>query len=170
MRRCVIPACLVALLFACAGKNDSVFTVPSDYRSWEKPVKKVLDYPVPGHGPTFRVIYGNGTALSAKASKDTTGTDQILMPDGSILIKEIYKSKKDINKKEPKLTIMVKNSKSKSALNGWLYYNKEPGKPVMLIRGRMCVGCHEAANEPHPYFDKNTKGIFRDYCFAKYAK
>jgi len=170
MKKCVIPACLFALLLACSGKNNTAFTVPSDYRTWKKPVAKILDYPVPGHGPTFRVIYGNRTAYSAKITKDTSGTDKIAMPDGSVLIKEIYKTRKDVSRKEPKLTIMVKDARSKSALNGWRYYNKEPGKPLLLVEGRMCVGCHEAANEPHPYFDKNIRGIFRDYLFAKYAK
>jgi hypothetical protein len=170
MRKCIIPACLVVLLLACSDKNNKAFKVPSDYRAWKKPVAKILDYPVPGHGPTFRVIYANRTAFSAKVTKDASGTDTVSMPDGSVLIKEIYKTRKDVNRKEPKLTIMVKDAKNKLALNGWLYYNKEAGKPIMLIEGRMCVGCHEAANEPHPYFDKNTRGIFRDYLFAQYAK
>jgi hypothetical protein len=30
----------------------------------------------------------------------------------------------------------------------------------------MCHGCHEAANEEHPYFDKNKTGLVRDYLFC----
>jgi hypothetical protein len=160
----------LALLSGCSNKQEEKFTVPANYRSWKKPVKKLLDYPVPGHGDTVRVIYGNKTAFTAVLTKDKTGTDMIDMPDGSIIVKEIYKRKRDVNRKEPELTIMVKNARSTQALHGWFYYVKKPRKPLIRIDGRLCIGCHEAANESHPYFDKNKKGIFRDYLFASYVK
>jgi hypothetical protein len=34
----------------------------------------------------------------------------------------------------------------------------------------MCLGCHEAANEEHPYFDKNKGDAFRDYLFSPFVK
>ncbi|OHD67378.1 MAG: hypothetical protein A2W19_00235 [Spirochaetes bacterium RBG_16_49_21] len=170
MRSYLTAVCIVTLFLSCSTREEGGFTVPPDYRSWGKPVKKLLDYPVPGHGPTFRVIYANKTAFTASVAKNQTGTARITMPDGSIIIKEIYKKKGDVNKKEPELTIMVKNLKSKLSLHGWFYYVKHPGKPITRIDGRLCIGCHEAANEPHPYFDKNAKGIFRDYLFTSYIK
>jgi len=47
---------------------------------------------------------------------------------------------------------------------------KKPGEEWMEVKGRMCVGCHEAANEKHPYFDGNKKEMFRDYLFTLIAK
>ena len=70
----------------------------------------------------------------------------------------------------PILTIMVKDSENKDAKDGWLYYMIPPGKDAKMIKGKMCHGCHEAANEEHPYFDKNKNSIFRDYLFAPFVK
>jgi hypothetical protein len=64
---------------------------------------------------------------------------------------------------------MVKDSKNDNSIDGWKYYMVEPGKKPLLMSGRMCVGCHEAANEQHPYFDKNRDAMFRDYLFVKIA-
>jgi hypothetical protein len=61
---------------------------------------------------------------------------------------------------------MVKNSAAPGAQAGWLYYLKRPGRQPAPVTGRMCHGCHEAANEEHPYFDKNKKGLFSDYLFS----
>jgi hypothetical protein len=91
------------------------------------------------------------------------------MNEGSVIVKEIYKKREDVNKAEPVLTIMVKDSKSKDSIDGWKYYMVEPEMKPSLVSGRMCVGCHEAANEQHPYFDRNKEGIFRDYLFVKIA-
>ena len=41
----------------CCGKNGAVeeLAFPENYRSWKKPVKEILDYPVPGHGARTQV-------------------------------------------------------------------------------------------------------------------
>ena len=91
------------------------------------------------------------------------------MKDGSVIVKEVYQKRNDINNAEPVLPIMVKDSKSRNSLDGWKYYMVEPGKKPLLVSGRMCVGCHEAANEQHPYFDKNRDAMFRDYLFVNIA-
>jgi hypothetical protein len=66
---------------------------------------------------------------------------------------------------------MIKDRSSSNALEGWLFYVKNPGNPqLILITNRTCVGCHEAANEAHPYFDKNPQGILRDYVFVNLAR
>jgi hypothetical protein len=67
-------------------------------------------------------------------------------------------------------TIMVKRSNDENALKGWLYYVKFPDKEIKRVDGRFCLGCHEAANEEHLYFDRNKRGIFRDYLFVPLAK
>lgn len=161
---------VIILLSGCAGKDPDAFTVPVDYRTWGKPVDKILNYPVPGHGATYRIIYGNKAAFLSKVTKDQRGDEMIVMPDGSIIIKEVYKTRRDVGRTEPVLDIMVKVSTNRAARNGWLYFVKNPGKPLVRVEGRLCIGCHESANEPHPYFDKNKKGIFRDYLFVKFAK
>jgi len=163
-------AIVIMLIFSCSkSKNDS-FAVPEDYRTWSKPVKKILDYPISGHEKTYRIIYGNDIAFTAEITMDNSGNKRIIMPHGSVIIKEIYKRKGDVNRKEPVLTIMVKDEKNIMSADGWLYYMKKPGKDVAHIKSKMCIGCHEAANDRHPYFDENKKRIFRDYLFAKFAK
>jgi hypothetical protein len=163
----------VALMFAAASvfiscnspAKEPVFTIPPDYHKWKRPLKKAVEYMVPGHGKSSRIVYANNTAFERYTIKDERGAARILCPDGSIVIKEVYADKKDIGKKEPVLDIMVKRSGAAGSMDGWLYYMKQPGGPVVHVTGRLCAGCHEAANEMHPYFDKNEKGIFRDYLF-----
>jgi len=168
--RTAIYILLLMFPLACSQDKASSFKVPPDYRSWKKPVDRVLDYTVPGHGSGFRIIYANSKAYQATVKKDAKGAERIEMPEGAIIIKEVYKRREDINKKDPELTIMEK-SNSPGARNGWMYYVKPPGsQKVVQIRGIMCHGCHEAANEAHPYFDGNKKGMFRDYLFVPFGK
>ena len=160
---------LTAVLFSCPNEIRHVYNVPKDYRLWKKPVKEILDYPVPGHGASFRVIYANELSFKASLIKDANGNEYVVLPDGAVIIKEVYKEKKDINWTEPVLTIMVKDKNNKDAQSGWLYFVRKPGeKQAALIKGRMCIGCHEAANDKHIYFDNNEKGIFRDYLFVNF--
>ncbi len=159
---------IVLVFFGCTTKKEEEpFKVPDNYRSWDKATKKVLDYPVPGHGASFRIVYANDIAFSARLDRKNK---RLSMPDGSIVIKETYAEREDIPKKFKNLTIMVKDKKNKKSLNGWFYYMQAPDMKPMRIDGRMCMGCHEAANEEHPYFDKNPEGLFRDYLFIKIAK
>jgi hypothetical protein len=160
----------IALLYGCSAVEPDSFTVPADYKTWKKPVDGPLAYPVPGHGRTFRYIYGNDICYKAAYSRDRNGYNRVIMPAGSIIIKEVYTTRKDINKRDPLLTIMVRNDTSPAAQQGWLYYVRKPGKRVTRVDTKMCIGCHEAANEPHIYFDKNTKGIFRDYLFSLFVR
>lgn len=164
---------LMAATFVAAGcseKKSEPFSLPEDYRSWEKPVKRVLDYPVPGHGNSYRIIYANSVCYTAKETTGADGTIRVVMPEGSIIVKESYVKKKDINKKIRDITVMYKNSSDRDSIDGWVYYVTMPGRAAMSVGGRKCVGCHEAANEPHPYFDGNKKGIFRDYLFAPFVR
>jgi len=155
------------IFLSCSPSTDN-FTVPV-YKDWRKPVNLILDTPVPGHGSTYRIIYANDTAFDSKIVEDDSGRKRVLMNDGSVIVKEVYKKRTDIDNIEPELTIMVKDIGSADSLDGWKYYMVEPGKKPMLVKGRMCIGCHEAANEQHPYFDKNRDAIFRDYLFVPIA-
>lgn len=156
------------LLTSCGkGSDPGKYTVP-DYRKWKKPVPGVLDNPVPGHGATFRIIYANEKAFSMKMATGEGGVREMRMSDGSVIVKEVYDKRADIGKKTPTLTIMVKDSKSPDALDGWIYYVKKPEKETVVVKGRMCIGCHVAANEAHPYFDGNREELFRDYLFVPF--
>jgi hypothetical protein len=159
---------LVSIVSCSKGSNSDAITIP-DYKKWKKPVDKILDYPVPGHGPGFRIIYANDITFTATESTDSRGRKKIVFPEGSYIVKESYKSKKDIGKKEPVVFAMIKNSKSTQSVSGWIYYLKKPGESPAVIKTKMCNGCHEAANEKHPYFDGNPDDSFRDYIFVPYV-
>lgn len=169
MKRIALFVITILALHCSQERASYDFEIP-DYRGWEKPVGRILDYPVPGHGASYRIIYANDVAFTAVVKKDDRGIERVEMPDGSIVIKESYSKREDIARRRiSDLTIMVKRRSDPNAMGGWLYYVKEGDKKSMRIDGRMCIGCHEAANEQHPYFDKNVKSIFRDYLFTPFA-
>jgi len=154
-------------LYSCAKESDN-FKVP-DYKGWNRPVNKILDNPIPGHGASYRVIFANDIAFKSKIIKEGS-VQRVQMNEGSIIVKEVFEKREDINYKIPDLFIMVKESKDPDAINGWVYYMKKPGKEAVEVKWRMCVGCHEAANEKHPYFDGNKSEMYRDYLFTLIAK
>lgn len=163
MRRGAAIAFMLCLLSGCTLQAGDEFVLPK-YRTWARITKKAVDYPVPGHGASLRIIYANEPAVKARTGRKESD-ERLPMPDGAIIVKEVYERKGDVDKKEPQLTIMVKKGSAPGAQGGWLYYTKNPGESPVPVRSRLCIGCHEAANEPHPYFDKNKKGLFRDYLF-----
>jgi hypothetical protein len=171
MRRLAVILLVVILAAGCSRKEEkTVFKVPGDYKSWKKPVEEVMDYEIPGHGKTFRVIYANSTSFNPEIIKRNNGTERIVYREGSIFIKEVYERQADVGNAEPFLTIMKKESKNSMAVNGWVYFAKKPGKDQEIISTRKCVGCHESANEQHPYFDRNEEGLYRDYIFVPVNK
>ena len=172
MRYLILIVLSLAILFPfCKNENNFNYSAPKDYRTWKKATDKILDYSVPGHGASFRVIYANDIALKAQKIKGKDGNDQLIYPDGSVIIKEVYKNKNGVNRVSPKLYIMYKDTSGKDSLEGWHYLVQNPdGKPAQAITSRMCIGCHEAANDKHLYFDKNPDRIFRDYLFINVLK
>ena len=168
---CILLILITISGILCSKKIEQDFLIPKDYRLWKKAYADVLDYPVPGHGDTIRVIYANEKAFQAKIVEDKYYNSRVIFPDGAIIIKEVYKNRNDINMAEPELTIMKKDSIHQDALDDWIYYLAKPGeKFAKPIKGRMCIGCHEAANDKHPYFTGNPRGIFCDYVFIGIAK
>lgn len=158
-----------------AGPDREEPAFPADYRSWKKPVEKVLDYPVPGHGAGARIIYANSISFDPVIRRENGRIAGVEMKDGTMVVKEVYASGKDaLGKGAAKaytvIDIMYKDSGHPEAQGGWLYYIYRPGGRMVRVKGRMCVECHVAANESHPYFDKNAAGIFRDYLFAPFAE
>ncbi len=169
MKKIIVYACATLLLSAAAcDKKDktAINPIPVDYKSWYKPLKKPLTYQIPGHGKSRRIVFLNDKAQKAQLKKDENDKTIVDFPDGSIVIKEVYKREGAGYQIAPQIVAMVKDRKNEKAQEGWLYYVRNPGSPqIMLMKGRFCIGCHEAANEAHPYFDKNMQGIFRDYIF-----
>lgn len=170
MKNIGLAVFILILMISSTGCNgEKEFTLP-DYKNWKKPVTQVLDRPVPGHGATFRVIYANDIAFTSKIITDASGRKAVRMNDGSVIIKEVYKKREEIGYNVPEIVVMVKESADPEALNGWKYYMKKPGEKSVEVKSRMCIGCHEAANEKHPYFDENKEDMFRDYLFTVIAK
>ncbi len=168
MKRLLILIIPILLMQISCKKNAEHFDVP-DYKNWKRAHDKVLDTPIPGHGASYRITYGNDIAYKSKIIKLASGS-RVVMNDGSIIVKEVYDKREDIGVKTPGLFIMIKNTKDPDAVNGWAYYSKKPDEEAVEVTWRMCVGCHEAANEKHPYFDGNKKEMFRDYLFTLFAK
>ena len=165
----------VSVLFAATAcdkkEKQPVAPVPVDYQSWKKPLPKSLDYPIPGHGDSRRIVYINKKGLEATFVKDRNNRTAVDFPDGSILIKEVFKREGVGYGTIPQLVVMVKDRHNQEAQDGWLYYVRNPGSPqVTLIKSQFCVGCHDAANEVHPYFDNNLEGMYRDYVFLNVAR
>lgn len=156
-----------SIMISCKEKEE-LFNIP-DYKKWKRAVDGVLTTPIPGHGETYRIIYANDMAYQSKVVRDSSG-QRVQMNEGSVVVKEVYDKQSDVGYKIPGLFIMIKESSDPDAINGWVYYMKKPGKDPVEVKWRMCVGCHEAANEKHPYFDGNKENMFRDYLFVKIAK
>jgi Cytochrome P460 len=153
---------LILLAAACAKKESDLSHLWKDYDDWGH-ATGILDYPVPGHGSSPRIIYANKTALISE--KDIN--NKIVRKKGSIVVKEVFKNIDDAaNDKNPqKLYIMIKDPDDQRALQGWIYAVQTPGQQYNIVSSRMCIGCHDAANEKHMYFDKNENDAFRDYLF-----
>lgn len=165
---------ITVLLFLCMGvsckeKAEPIESYISGYKDWKRATKVELDYPVPGHGDTYRIVYANDISFKPDMKKTEGQGIAVIMQNGSVIVKEVYKSKNDAGKKEPALTYMVKDKDYPGSINGWVYVLKKPGENSKIITGRMCVGCHEAANERHPYFDGNKNNSFRDYLFIPFS-
>jgi hypothetical protein len=157
---------LLLLITGCTEEAKEVpFSLPQ-YQQWHKLSHKILHYPVPGHGKSLRVIYGNEQAFSPLKSRDTFGRNIYTYRDGTMVVMESYGDATEMKKGVKRLAVMVKDSRSLQAVNGWLYYVVKGDNNPHLITSNMCNGCHEAANEKHPYFDGNVNNSFRDYLFT----
>lgn len=162
---------LIVLFFiaSCSEQKTAEFKTP-DYKNWKKPFKTGVDYPVPGHGASYRVVYANEIAYLVKREREQGGRRIYTYLDGSIIVKEVHKSKGDVDRVKPALYAMVKNSKATGSAKGWLYYVISPDGKITRIKSRMCSGCHESANERHNFFDGNIDEDFRDYLFTNFYK
>ncbi len=163
-----LPACAtilaaLAVLSAC-GPAAPKSRVPSDWTSWRKPVDRVLNYTIPGHGDKARVIYVNapGWEYAGRA-----GSGRLEFPEGTVVVKEIYASGSPAPGEKPvTLDVMVKAPGDPDARGGWLWVVKDmaSGKET-VITTNFCQACHANANSSHPYGDRNPGGAFRDFLY-----
>lgn len=171
----IVPLFCIPLMAFCACTSPAAeLAFPENYRQWKKPVKRILDYPVPGHGDTARIIYANDIAFRPVVTGEKNRTTRVEMKNGAIIVKEVYANSEAARKKSKTpsyiiLDIMYKNRSHPENQDGWLYYIMEPGGELTRIKGRLCVECHVAANESHPYFDGNRNETFRDYLFVPFG-
>lgn len=172
MKQFFILMIVPLLFFACEQKKHrEINPIPVDYQSWHQPLDKPIDYDVVGHGNSRRIVYANKVALQAAYVEDKYGQKLLRFPNGSIIIKEVFKRKKGGYEAYPQVVSMVKDTTNPKARDGWLYYVRNPNNPgIIQIESRFCSGCHEAANESHPYFDLNPSSQFRDYIFVDLIK
>ncbi len=160
----VLAAAVVSAFLSACTPGAPKGRVPADWTSWRKPVDKVLNYTIPGHGDKARVIHINPAgwdyAVGAAAGR-------LEFPVGTIVVKEIYASGNPAPGEKPTtLDVMIKAPDDPDARGGWVWVVKDlaSGKET-VITTTFCQSCHGNANSPHPYGDRNTKGVFRDYLY-----
>ena len=151
----IFPGLLLLFFLGCSEPQEPP-RVPEDYSTWKTTHEGFLEYPIPGHMDNFRKIYISPNIEELKANEEC--------PDGTVIIKEIYKR---ATMKDPiELTVMVKDRNHEKALGGWLWIVKDPVSGTEnIVNSEFCFTCHSDANVAHPYGDKNPEQQFRDYVF-----
>ena len=160
---------LLCVLVSCGQRSEKKLEIPSpeEYRSWMSPTDAPLNYPVPGHRDNCRIIYINPIGESVKISEQN-GRASYEYPEGTIIIKEIYKGLEEPEEgEEPiELTIMIKAPKHLQARQGWIWIVKGfAAESPSVVRRNFCADCHANANEAHPYGDRNSRNEFRDFVY-----
>lgn len=136
---------------------------PDDYSDWSSTVDGPLLYEIPGHTMDIRKIYINeiGKQLSITENQGEVVHNY---PEGTIIIKENYLAEESSRPAE--LTVMIKAKKDERARGGWIWLVKNVANgEERVFSDEFCFTCHQNANEPHPYGDRNRNGEFRDFVF-----
>jgi len=160
---------MLAAVVSCERRAEPDALVPDNYTSWDGTADTTLDYPIPGHADTFRRIYINDTGQNVQVEQ--VGNRKVYRyPEGTVIVKEIYESQPASAEDSPtRLTAMVKDPDHEAASGGWVWVMKDPKTGNEDIqRTAFCLSCHNNANEPHPYGDRNAGGEFRDFVFFPY--
>lgn len=165
----IIAAFIVLIIASCQKAAVELPELPTveEYHSWQEPTDIHLNYPIPGHGDTYREIYINPIGETVE-EKMINGRQCYIYPPGTVIVKEIYQGLDTpaAEEKPLKLNIMIKAPDHPQALNGWLWLesNFPPTQPHIFTH-RLCVDCHANANETHPYGDMNPQDELRDFVF-----
>lgn len=166
MKNALIIMAISVMLAGC-GRDAAKTYSWEGYRSWRKMTPEPLEYPVPGHGKALRVIYVNAIAAAARwETRD--GRRRLVVPEGGIVVKEQFADRAALAADTVTMfTVMVKDSSHPLAHDGWIYFMTPSTASAEPLRSQMCLGCHEAANDRHIYFDRNEEELFRDYLFIR---
>jgi hypothetical protein len=168
LKRTALVILAAAALGACAPEPAERL-VPADYRAWARVPRQPLRYAVPGHLDSARVVYINPTGLAAARTASNAPASEF--PEGTIIVKEVFPGlQADVSATPRQLTVMIKRPGHKLARGGWLWVTRDPAAGTeRIIDYELCYDCHAAANEPHPYADRNPSGQFRDFVFLPYG-
>jgi hypothetical protein len=170
-KRLIEALLLLAVLAVDGGcrPEASGALLPTDYRSWSRFPEKPLDYPIPGHLSSDRVIYINEQGAKARVEQDDNRLVE-RYPAGTTIIKEIYPGRRTTEGQLPKsLSAMIKAPAHDQARGGWLWIVKDiaTGRE-QIIDYELCFDCHTDANGQHPYGDGNPDREDRDNIFLPY--
>lgn len=151
-------------LASCGSKALPAPTIPPGYALWPRSVDRVLNYPVPAHGSGARIIYMDPASHAAALGRDGS---RLELGVGAMVVKEVYASPEPAPGDKPALlTAMVKAPDDPRAQGAWLWLVKDAKADGFTVMEKdFCVSCHVAANERHPYGDRNQDGAFHDYLF-----
>ncbi|MHA3915255.1 cytochrome P460 family protein [Halovulum sp. GXIMD14793] len=136
-------ACIEAKMLAGYTKKDHA--VAQEYRNWTVTATRPA---VPGpHGERFLLTFANDIAAEQYIKFEEEG---VVMPVGSILVKESFKMRKGEAKVGP-LFIMTKVAEGEAPeTNDWVYDAVQPNGKPMGIKQSFCHDCH-AAYEDQDY-------------------
>lgn len=156
-------ALLVALVVLVGCAEDAPEPLLDiDYSGWRQTTSAMLNFPVPGHGSTRRVIFCNDAAWQAEPADDFSITYQ----EGAVFIKEIYPLDSPEGTEPERLLAMIKDSDAPIGRGGWIWVARTVATgEETIFDEEYCVTCHANANETHPYGVGNDNERFRDYVF-----
>jgi len=152
-------------LASCTHKEEEVYGTP-DYPTWKRTTDTLLNYPIPGHMNRLRIPRMNAKGFTVVPTREGNKLHWDF-PEDTVIVKEVYATTTPAPGEAPvQLTIMVKDPADPRSQGGWLWITRDlPNGKETVFMGNFCVTCHENANEPHPYFDKNPNSEFRDYVY-----
>lgn len=155
------------MLFACQQQEPPFVPSSEEYRTWNSPTARELNYVIPGHLEHYREIYINAIGYNVQPTEEGDHRTYAY-PEGTMIVKEIYDDLHPPEKEEApvSLTVMIKDSQHPKSQRGWIWIDKDlQTGEERVIEYQLCCDCHASANEPHPYGDKNPAGSDRDYVF-----
>lgn len=159
-------AAAAAMAAACSARRNQLVDIDG-YRSWRRTTERALDFPIPGHGRSYRRIYVNDVGAAFRDARENgaaTGNGEY--PDGTIVVKEIYPGSAEppAGAEPQSLDIMAKDAAAGTGSGGWRWIVRTKGADAEADAG-FCLRCHDGANAKNPFGDGNPAGDFRDYLF-----
>jgi hypothetical protein len=171
LRLLILFCCFAALASCQKDEQGPVLPDASEYRTWDQPIQRILDYPIPGHEDNRRRMFINARGTEVRIERRENRV-YWSYPEGTVIVKEIIAGLQGQDTDYPfQITAMIKAPEDPRSRGGWLWVAKalDSGEQT-VIDWEFCFDCHANANEPHPYGDQNPADEFRDYVFFPYRK